>query len=213
MVANVNTPKRVFISYATPDKPLAQAISQYLKSANFVVDDMSSVMPGQDLLSAITERIERSDAIVILISDASKNSGWVRTETSLALGSALSDANKQILPVILDESTKTPSDLQGIMTLRVDSRSVSSPLKLGQRIGQQIYEALLYSPPRQVELLADALELQTKALRQAEELPSKLVWAALTPALTLLGIIIGWYFGGRTRQPRAKQESPGVPEK
>lgn len=80
---------RVFISHTHADGPAAARLVESLRAAlgaesDVVLDALSMDAGGDVLGSRIREAIRSSSTVVVLDSDASRGSSWVRYEMSLA---------------------------------------------------------------------------------------------------------------------------------
>jgi TIR domain len=153
---NATGVRRVFLIYARSDKPIATGIADALRSAGLVVNEASTILPGQNLISAITESIENSDVIVVLVSEAARRSEWVQTEAALAVGSVLSNGDKTILPVALGKQD-LPLTLRDFQALRLDARI--SPADAGDAA----YAAIARMVPNKPEFLRESVRLQQQS--------------------------------------------------
>jgi len=154
---------RVFVSYAAADESIARGIANSLRQAGIFVFDQSNIEAGQNLLSAITEEIEKSDATVIIVSESSRRSEWLQIESSLAVGSALSNISKIVLPVFIGVRRNIPTVLSDIKALSFATGA--SP----DNVGTAVLEALGRPIFRHDDYLYDSLVLQVKSLRALQE--------------------------------------------
>jgi hypothetical protein len=77
----------VFISYASADKVVTEAVDDGLRSAGFSVwRDRSRLLGGDDFSAEITSAINSARAVVAIISPAAAISGWVSAEIAAARG-------------------------------------------------------------------------------------------------------------------------------
>lgn len=88
----------VFISYVREDRPFAERLASQLHRAGFNVWWDRQLLGGDDITSVIDEKISEARAIVVLWSEASSASTWVRSEASA--GHALS----KLVPVQIDDA-------------------------------------------------------------------------------------------------------------
>ena len=90
----------VFLSYANADKAIAEQVAQRLKSSGIDLPMLAdAIRPGDDLVEALRKALKNSDAVVVVLSDASVSSASVMAE----LGAAIA-LNKRIIPVKLSAS-------------------------------------------------------------------------------------------------------------
>jgi len=76
---------RVFLNYADPDREVAREIRGRLAAEGFAVWMDEDVLPGQNLALAAGRALERSNAMVVLLSPASGKSIAVRRGIEYAL--------------------------------------------------------------------------------------------------------------------------------
>jgi hypothetical protein len=126
---------RVFLSYALKDKRVALQIAEYLKRAGFETWTSEEVLPGDNWHSAASDALERSDAMVVLVSPESMASESVRREIEYALGSAR--YADRVVPVVVRPARQIPWFLGTLRQVR------ARPLRLA---GRRIVEALKHSP-------------------------------------------------------------------
>lgn len=92
-------PSKIFISYATKDKASAHQIAEELRSAGFDPWlDAQQVQPGENWSQAIGNALEKSDAIVLLVSKAFLQSPRLIEEWNFAIGSKKHAG--RVLPIV-----------------------------------------------------------------------------------------------------------------
>jgi hypothetical protein len=119
--------KKVFISYSSKDRSSASAVKEALKNENLDVwMDNDSVNPGDSISSAIMEGLTESDYFVLLISENSNQSNWVKREIATAF--ELSNTkNLSVIPVMIAK-TEVPLEFRGLLFVDA-SRSLEDGLK------------------------------------------------------------------------------------
>ena len=92
----------VFISYSSKEYATALQIRSALKS-NKIECWMApeSISPGSDYADEIQGAIEGSDIFLLVLSEASQQSKWVRKELDKVL-----DFDKVVIPIHIDESAQ-----------------------------------------------------------------------------------------------------------
>ena len=70
----------VFISYAREDRPTAQLLARTLEAGGRTVWWDREILPGKDFAELIAAELARAKAVVVIWSEASTRSGWVRDE-------------------------------------------------------------------------------------------------------------------------------------
>jgi hypothetical protein len=107
---------KVFLCYASQDKPVARELAQRLFSEGWINPwlDEKNLLPGQDWRLKIEKAIETSDIVIIFLSSNSvSKEGFVQKELRYAKEIALEKPAETIflIPLRLDES-ETPRDLR-----------------------------------------------------------------------------------------------------
>jgi TIR domain len=122
---------KLFLSYSRQDGAFAKDLSQTLKSLGHDAwIDEENVLWG-DLIGQTQEALAAASAVVVILSESSKNSQWVAFE----LGAATA-LGKRLFPIVLSSNPDVvPIQLQGVVYLRADAMPVTM-------LAQQIHEAL-----------------------------------------------------------------------
>jgi hypothetical protein len=101
---------KIYISYSDSDKSIAENIRKRLMQRHLILNiDHSNISIGDNIDKIITQEIEDSYIIIILLSKNSENSFFVKNEIKLAI-----KKKKKILPVIIEPNVKIPSELKNI---------------------------------------------------------------------------------------------------
>lgn len=77
---------KVFISHAFTETQLAKRVADTLKEAGFQVWDETQVWPGDNWAASLSQALEESEAMVVLLTPDSVRSTNVTHEISYALG-------------------------------------------------------------------------------------------------------------------------------
>ena len=75
---------QIFISYAQTDAALARSLADDLRSRGFEMWWDTELYAGQKFTSKIVEELHKAAAVIVIWSDASANSDWVRSEAEIA---------------------------------------------------------------------------------------------------------------------------------
>ena len=114
--------KRVFISHSSKDKPVAIVLDAFLKSRGVEIFlDVDQIQVGENLPQSIESGISGCDYFLLLWSDESRNSNWVKAEITTA-----TKLNKQIVPYRLDQ-TELPGSIGNILTVTVEDAKLGHP--------------------------------------------------------------------------------------
>jgi len=90
---------KVFISHSHKDELLAKKVANVLKKSGLEVWDDREILPGDNWADKISQALNESNAMVVLLTPDSLNSRSVRHEIEFALGEKR--YSKRLLPVIV----------------------------------------------------------------------------------------------------------------
>jgi TIR domain len=96
--------KTVYISYDSSDKTLVRDLASRLEWPMNVWLDEKSIFVGDSISAAIDTGLQSCDALILCLSENSKNSSWVRREYAYALHKGI-----KVLPVRLDHCSPPPT--------------------------------------------------------------------------------------------------------
>lgn len=104
-----NKNPRIFLSYSTSDKEIAEKIAHGIKILDFPIwySDWA-LKPGDSIVEKINEALSQSDTLIVLLSNSSVNSLWVKREMNIILMSKLSGQNVKLIPVIIEKCAPPP---------------------------------------------------------------------------------------------------------
>jgi hypothetical protein len=85
----------VFISYSKADRPLALKLAAMLEAEGWKTWWDTSLIPGDDFRNEIMTELGRARAVIVIWTDASIKSDWVRSEAGRAQG------DRKLIPVKL----------------------------------------------------------------------------------------------------------------
>src|SRR5215475_16189994 len=85
----------VFISYAKTDRPLALKLAAMLEAEGWSTWWDTTLVPGDDFRNEIMTQLGRARAVIVIWTDTSIKSDWVRSETGRA------QADRKLIPVKL----------------------------------------------------------------------------------------------------------------
>lgn len=107
--------KRVFISYSYQDKEFVEWLKTELQDLGLDIwYDESEILVGDNIQKKVNEGIQSSSAFILVLSNSSKNSDWVRYEMNSAILLNAIKKGISILPIKIDDS-EIPSDLSGYL--------------------------------------------------------------------------------------------------
>src|SRR6266542_3730559 len=133
------------MSYSRKDEDVMRLIAKFLRTQGIKVwVDNEKLIPGTPIWEDEVERgIKSAAAIVVILSPDSKNSEWVKRETSLA-----DQHHKRIFPVLVGGDENTSISLRLINRQYVDLREMSE---------------------KRLKSLSDALSFYIQELMQQEQ--------------------------------------------
>src|SRR5262245_24667892 len=85
----------VFISYAKTDRPLASRLAAMLEAEGWKTWWDTTLVPGDDFRNEIMTQLGRARAVIVIWTDTSIKSDWVRSEAGRA------QADRKLIPVKL----------------------------------------------------------------------------------------------------------------
>jgi hypothetical protein len=125
MMTNPSPLHRVFLSYSGADVPTAQLLRGYLMARGIDVISDDVVAQGEDWDEAVQQGIERSDAIVLLVSPESLRSGAVMYEAGLAFRHAREEPTR-LIAILLGDIEPSQIPLPLARSAQIDARSLGS---------------------------------------------------------------------------------------
>lgn len=122
----------IFLSYSHADEQFARGLTSALNGLGhrtWIGEEQ--IAYGDSLIDATQEALRTSSAVVVLLTEASRNSQWVAFE----LGAATAQG-KRIFPILLSEDPSVvPFQLQRIQYLRADP---SDPADVARTIAKAL---------------------------------------------------------------------------
>ena len=95
---------KVFISHSSQDKPFARRLGNDLRGrgASVWIDEVE-IKVGDSLIEKISEGLEENNALVIILSEASCSSEWVKREVNIALTKEIQGKAIKVYPILLED--------------------------------------------------------------------------------------------------------------
>ena len=103
----------IFISYARADRPRAETLAAALEQAGWSVWWDREIPPGRSFDEVIEEALSQARCVVVIWSEASVRSEWVKTEAAEA-------AARRILVPILADGSRIPLEFRRLQAAVID---------------------------------------------------------------------------------------------
>jgi hypothetical protein len=136
---------KVFISHVREDQVLAGKVADALRKNGLEVWDSRSILPGDNWAEKVSEALEQSRAMVVLITPGALKSDWVRREIEYALGSE--NFSGKLISVIVGRLKDIPKDEFPWILRRLNVVEITNPKKEKEAI-ERIVEALREMPQK-----------------------------------------------------------------
>ena len=94
---------KVYISHAHSDERLAQKVAAILEQAGLEVwDAKREIMPGDNWAQEVSNALQESEAMVVLLTPDAVSSQWARWEMRWEIGYALGEKrfSRRLIPVV-----------------------------------------------------------------------------------------------------------------
>lgn len=106
---------KVFISHSHDDKQIVRRIVDDLnKNGVEVWLDENLISPGELWTDKITEALQSSDVILVIMSRNTSESRWQTFEIAFSVAAQRGDPSKRIIPVLVDRQADVPFFLTGL---------------------------------------------------------------------------------------------------
>ncbi len=109
---------RVFLSHTHADREFARKLASDLKEAGFdVFTYLDAISPGESIAERIGAEILQSQAVIILLSQASAQNPWVISEIALVRASRESGSRHRIIPIVIEQNVEIPFFIKDLLYL------------------------------------------------------------------------------------------------
>ena len=111
---------RVFISHSSADKPAVLPLAAALRAKGIDVWlDQWEIAPTDDIVQSINAGLEQAGAGIIVFSEHSEKSQWVKAEVSYLTYARIQES-KPLIPVTLSDTAYVPPLLRPLLRCRID---------------------------------------------------------------------------------------------
>ena len=122
IIRRINPKQYIYISYTGQDKDTALLVSQILSEQfkrlskyRFEIITVDSIPFGEDMSATMQKYIEKSDIVIVLVSENYITSEWCYNEFL-----SIANLNKRIIPIVLNsysDLSRLPKDISNIKAL------------------------------------------------------------------------------------------------
>ena len=120
----------IFLSFSYLDEDVATRVANGIRTFDFPIwFSLWSLKPGDSIVEKIGKALSKSNVIVVLLSQNSVNSRWVKHELNTALMSHLSGHKVRVIPVLIDQC-EVPPQLGGLLHIDMASDFTAGLLEL-----------------------------------------------------------------------------------
>ncbi len=152
----------VFISYSHKDAEFAKKLTNDLMAHGVSVwIDIQEIKVGDSLIKSISDALTEVSYIIVIISEASAKSEWVRSEVNAAFTKNKANAKQVLIPAVLNENA-VPDFLRNI---KYADFTKSYDVGLNE-----ILNAILENPQQKIPTVSQVLNLPGFAKEVAKEL-------------------------------------------
>ena len=130
---------QVFISHSYKDKKIAKELSSRLSAAGvniWLAEE--EILPGENFSLEVGKALERSEAIVILLSPDAVGSSNVRSEIAYALSSPKFEG--RVVPVVIKPTTGIPWFLRTFPMLHLRGAQSQSIREIAEKVVESLTE-------------------------------------------------------------------------
>jgi hypothetical protein len=107
---SLEKPGTLFISYASEDRAFVERLVEALdRYAANVWYDQREIVPGESIAEKINAALDKTSALIAVMSPASVDKPWVQRELSASLGRQLQSHHIKVLPVVVEKCDLPPS--------------------------------------------------------------------------------------------------------
>lgn len=124
---------KVFLSYAQSDREVAKELSRHLEEVGHKIwfaDD--ALFPGQNIALEVGKALDKSEAMVVLLSPQALKSDWVRQEIEFALGAP--QFRGRLIPVIVKPTADIPWILKKLPIVKLGKNIEETCQEIGNYI-------------------------------------------------------------------------------
>jgi hypothetical protein len=193
----------IFISYASADRERAKAFQQALQRRGWSVWWDRTIPPGKEYDQVIEEALDSAECVVVLWSQASVASSWVKTEAAEAM-------RRKILVPALIEDVKIPLEFRRLQAAEL-SRWRGEPDHPGLEDFFQSIEKKLHVSGVTEGPVIPPVPPQPPVLPRAPIRPGHWTRAAW-PAVAVIAAVVVVASGLTLWRSQQDQSAPSVPE-
>lgn len=140
---------KVYISHAQTDKKAARELARLLTAKGLEVTyPHEDIFPGDNWALESGKALEKSDAMVVLLSPAATKSEWLQREVSFAVGS--SNYKWRLIPINLRPAKEVPWVLTNLLPIPWSADRDLTATKVVERIRHPVQRFKRLQPAKAV---------------------------------------------------------------
>jgi hypothetical protein len=156
----------IFISYSSQDKVAVGRIAERLRAdGHDVWIDSLKLRPGDNLQRKVQEGLNEADALIVVVSENSRNSRWVQHEFAAIAFQQISRGERRIIPVRLDKA-EVPSYLADRVFLDLSENFEAGLTRLSETLREGAPPPALRDPAQDDETRAAQIANLRNGLRK-----------------------------------------------
>ena len=94
----------VFLSHSSKDKPFVRRLAADIEAAGHTTWlDERDIKAGQDIIGSISAGISTADCLVVVLSSAAVQSGWVDKEWKIKVWEEIQARDTKVVPILLEK--------------------------------------------------------------------------------------------------------------
>jgi hypothetical protein len=132
---------RLFLSHSHADREFCEKLAEDLRHEGvFVWTDEAEMQIGDSLIRKISEAIDETDYLVVILSKSSVKSRWVRKEVDIAMTQEIRGKRVKVLPVLLEDCVipsflkdKVYADFRDILKYGVELKRIVKRVSCASR--------------------------------------------------------------------------------
>jgi hypothetical protein len=181
----------VFISHNHRDKDIVRRMADDLRREGIKVwlnEDL--IAPGEPWAEKLSNAVEQSDAVLVVMSRNTSESQWQTSEIAFAVAAQKRDVSKKVIPILIDKEAEVPFFLKNLLYCDLSNPDAYS------RNFPQLVQAILRKPEGSLDaeqmqrLQLESIRAQRALLWEKQLELTSLKKTRMTSVLIALGSMV-----------------------